>query len=84
LNLLKRIPVFSYFVITFLISWGLILVLIAINGMPATVAETQAQLPIAIMVFLSGPLISGLLMIGLVDGRKGLLPDFLMNAAFQC
>lgn len=71
LNFIKRTPILSYFVLTFLISWGLILVLIAINRMPATVAEAQAQLPITIMVFLSGPLISGLLMIGLVDGREG-------------
>jgi hypothetical protein len=54
-----------------LISWGLILVLIAFNGMPVTVAEAQAQLLVTIMVFLGGPLISGLLMIGLVDGREG-------------
>jgi membrane protease YdiL (CAAX protease family) len=45
--------------------------LIAFNGMPVTVAEAQAQLPFTIMVFLSGPLISGLLMIGVVDGKKG-------------
>lgn len=71
LNFIKKTPVLSYFVLTFLISWGLILVLISINGMPATVAEAQAQLPLTIIVFLSGPFFSGLLMIGLVDGREG-------------
>jgi len=71
LHFIEKHPVLSYFFLTFLISWGLILVLIAVNGMPVTVAEAQAQLPFTIMVFLSGPLVSGLLLIGLVDGKKG-------------
>ncbi|UCD84529.1 MAG: CPBP family intramembrane metalloprotease [Deltaproteobacteria bacterium] len=68
---IKKNPVVPYFILTFLISWGAILVLIALNGMPATVAEAQAQLPLAIMTFLLGPCISGLVMIGLVHGRAG-------------
>lgn len=71
LNFIKRNQIPLFFVLTFLISWGFILVLIAINGMPTTMPEAQAQLPLTIMVFLCGPLVSGLLMIGLVDGRKG-------------
>jgi uncharacterized protein len=71
LNIIGRNPVLAYFVLTFLISWGLMLVLIVIKGMPETVAEANAQLPLAIMIFLGGPLTSGLLMIGLIDGRKG-------------
>ncbi len=71
LNFIKEKPLTLFFVLTFLISWGLILVLIAVNGMPSTVSEAQAQLPLTIMVFLSGPLVSGLVMIALVDGRKG-------------
>jgi len=70
-NFIEKNQILLYFVLTFLLSWGLILVLIVINGMPTTVSEAQAQLPITIMVFLSGPLVSGLLLIGLVDGRKG-------------
>jgi len=64
-------PVLSYFILTFIISWGAILILIALNGMPATPEQANAQLPVAIMTFLGGPLISGLLMTGLVDGRDG-------------
>jgi len=70
-DLIRKNPVLSYFVLTFLISWGAILVLIAFNGMPATTAEANAQLLVAIVAMLGGPLISGLLMIGLVDGRPG-------------
>lgn len=69
--LLKKNPIVAYFTLTFLVSWGAILVMIAINGMPTTVSEAQAQLPLAIMTFLLGPCISGLVMIGLVYGRAG-------------
>jgi membrane protease YdiL (CAAX protease family) len=71
MNWIKKNPVLSYFIFTFLISWGAILILIAINGMPNTVAEAQAQLPLAIMTFLLGPFLTGLMMIGLVHGRNG-------------
>lgn len=71
MNLIKKYPVVFYFIFTFLISWGGILVLIAINGMPETVDEAQAQLPLAIATFLLGPFISGLVMTGLVDGVDG-------------
>jgi membrane protease YdiL (CAAX protease family) len=71
MNLIKKNPVISYFILTFIISWGGILILIAINGMPATEAEAQAQLPLAIMTFLLGPCISGLVMISIVHGRAG-------------
>jgi membrane protease YdiL (CAAX protease family) len=68
---IKNNPVIAYFTLTFAISWGAILVLIALNGMPTTIAEANAQLPIAIVAMLGGPLVSGLLLIGLVDGRAG-------------
>jgi len=71
MNFIKKNPIVSYFILTFAISWGAILVLIALNGMPETPAEARAQLPLAIMTFLGGPLVSGLLMTGLVHGRAG-------------
>lgn len=71
MNWIKKNSILTYYILTFLISWGAILILIAINGMPTTVAEAQAQLPLAIMTFLLGPCISGLVMIGLVHGRAG-------------
>jgi len=71
LDLIKKNPILSYFILTFTISWGSLVVMIAVNGMPATMAEAQAQLPIAIITFLGGPCISGLLMTGIMSGRKG-------------
>jgi membrane protease YdiL (CAAX protease family) len=71
MNFIKKNPVLYYFIMTFIISWGAIFVLIALNGMPTTVEQVNAQLPIAIATMLGGPSISGLLMIGLVNGRAG-------------
>lgn len=73
MNWIKKNPVLSYFIFTFLISWGAIIIMMSINGMPNTVAEAQAQLPLAIMTFLLGPFLTGLMMVGLVHGRNGYL-----------
>lgn len=50
--------------LAFLISWGAIGVLIALNGMPTTTEEANAQLPMAIMAFLLGPCICLSFLIG--------------------
>jgi membrane protease YdiL (CAAX protease family) len=67
----KRNPVLIYFVITFVISWGAVLIMIGYNGMPTTQEQVDAQLPVAILAMLGGPSIAGLLMTGLVNGRAG-------------
>ena len=67
----KKHPILSFYALTFTISWGLVLVLIAKNGMPATMSQLNAQLPVAILAMLGGPSISGLLMTAIVDGKTG-------------
>jgi hypothetical protein len=67
----KRNPVLTYFIITFAISWGAVLIMIGYNGMPTTREQLDAQLPVAILAMLGGPSIAGLLMMGLVNGRAG-------------
>jgi uncharacterized protein len=71
LSFIKKYSLWIYFSLTFIISWGAVLILIALNGFPASMDELNAQLPIAIVAMLLGPSISGLLMIGLVHGRAG-------------
>jgi len=61
----------SYFALTFAISWGALLVMIAHNGFPATKDSLNAQLPVAILAMLAGPSASGIVMTGLVEGRAG-------------
>ena len=67
----KRNPVLTYFIVTFVISWGAVLIMIGYKGMPTTKEQVDAQLPVAILAMLGGPSIAGLLMTGLVNGRAG-------------
>lgn len=64
-------PVLSYYALTFAISWGAVLVMIGHTGMPTTKDQMEAVLPVAIAALLLGPSTSGLLMLGLVDGKAG-------------
>ena len=68
---IKKRPVLAYYALTFAISWGVILVMIALNGLPATKEQKDAELLVVILAVLLGPSVSGLLMTGLVDGRAG-------------
>jgi hypothetical protein len=70
---IKRHPVLAYYALTFAISWGAVLVMIALNGLPATKEQKEAQVLVAILATLLGPSVSGLLMTGLVDGKAGFL-----------
>ncbi len=69
---IKRHSVLIYFTLTFAISWGGILLVIgAFGGIPATKEQFDTQLPIAIPAMLGGPSIAGLLLTGLVYGKAG-------------
>jgi membrane protease YdiL (CAAX protease family) len=61
----------SYYALTFVISWGAVLVMIGHTGMPTTKDQMEAMLPAAILALLLGPSASGLLMLGVVDGKAG-------------
>jgi membrane protease YdiL (CAAX protease family) len=66
-----RHPVLTYFAITFVISWGGVLILGAPYGMPATPDQSAKVWPIVFMPYFLGPVIASLLMTGLVSGRAG-------------
>lgn len=73
MRIMKRYPVISYFVLTFLISWGgILLVICGFGGLPTTNEQFNTQLPVAIPAMLGGPSIAGILMTGIVSGKKGL------------
>ena len=72
LALIRKFPVLSYFVLTFAVSWGgIILVMASMGGIPTTKEALNAQLPVAIFLMILGPCVAGLVMTGLVDGRPG-------------
>ena len=64
-------PVATYFVLTFIISWGGVLILGAPHGMPTTQEQFERLYPIVFLPYLLGPLVSGLVLTALVNGRAG-------------
>jgi len=63
----NKYPLWIYFILTFIISWGAILLLVGIDGIP--VAPDQAvTLGMAILL---GPTITSILLTGLTAGRDG-------------
>ncbi len=71
-SFLWRRPVLTYFLVTFLISWGGVLILGAPYGMPTTIAQFQKVWPVVFIPYFLGPAIAGLLMTGLLSGWEGL------------
>lgn len=70
----KRYSVPIYYMLTFVISWGG--VLLAVGGphnIPGTPGEFAKLIPRTIPAMLGGPAFAGLLMTGLVYGKRGYL-----------
>lgn len=65
---ISRYPVITFFILTFIISWGAILIIFGSDGIPAT-KELQEKIGMAILL---GPAIASLLLISLFNGRKGI------------
>ena len=66
-----RHPVVTYFVLTFLISWGGILVVLGPGAFTGATAPTEGLLPLVFLAMFAGPSVAGILMTGLVDGKAG-------------
>ena len=64
-------PVLSYFTLTFAMSWGGFVLAVGPSGIPAAPGEFQKMPLLAIAMMLAGPAVVGVLMTGLVSGRKG-------------
>jgi CAAX protease family protein len=70
---IKRHPVVAYYVATFVISWGGILIVVGgPGGFPGAPDKFLTDLPALLVAMLLGPTIAGVLMTTLVDGRNGL------------
>jgi uncharacterized protein len=67
-----RHPVATYFVLTFVISWGGFLLAAGPGGFANTDWQTDARFPFAVLAMLSGPAVAGILLTVLLDGRAGL------------
>ena len=70
-SFIKRHPVMTYFVITFVISWGAILMVMGPGGILGTEEVPETLMTFVYMAMLLGPSIAGLSLTGIVDGRAG-------------
>lgn len=68
---IKRHPVLTYFILTFAISWGCILIVIGPGRFLGTREIPEALLPLVYLATLAGPSVAGILLTGLVDGKAG-------------
>lgn len=69
----QRHPLSSFFALTFLLSWGGVLVVIGGPGnLLVPLEATESLLPAVLLVMFIGPCVAGLLMTALVHGRPGL------------
>jgi membrane protease YdiL (CAAX protease family) len=64
-------PVLAYFILTFAISWGGVLLLGSPYGMPTTQENFQKLWPIVFLPYLLGPTLSSLILTGVIDGKVG-------------
>ena len=69
---LRTHPLAAYFVLTFAISWGGVLLVVAPHGIPGTTEQTDRLFPYVYLAMLAGPSVAGILLTGLVHGRTGL------------
>jgi membrane protease YdiL (CAAX protease family) len=69
-DLVKNYPVVTYFLITFLVSWG---GLVLILGGPDQITSEQSDAPFfpLYLVTVAGPFMAGVLLTGLYNGKKG-------------
>ena len=71
--LVRKHPVLTYFVLTFTISWGGVLLVIGgPGGMTGMKAQDNPMFPLALLAMVAGPSVSGVLLTGLIDGKQGL------------
>ena len=65
-------PVLTYYILTFAISWGgMLLVVGGPTGIPGTAEEVATLFGPALLAMLAGPTTAGMLLTGIVDGRAG-------------
>lgn len=70
-SFLKKQSISIYFLLTFAISWGCMKLMIRPYSFPLTPEQSLAVGPLLYVGMLVGPSISGLLALGLVDGKSG-------------
>lgn len=68
---IKQHSVLSFYVLTFAISWGGIVIAVGLGGMPRDPAQLAKMIPVMIAAMLTGPAVSSILVTGIAGGRVG-------------
>ena len=68
----KQNPALSYFLLTFVMSWGGLIIVSLFMGMPVTSREFEEFGPIALPPCLLGPTLASVFLTGMVKGKIGL------------
>ena len=72
MRIIKTRPLWSYFILTFIISWSGIIALSFFTGMPAPSKTFESIAPIAMLPLVIGPTIVGLFLTAIIYGKVGL------------
>jgi membrane protease YdiL (CAAX protease family) len=70
-NFIKQYPVFTYFVLTIIFTWGCMATAVYPSGFPISEAQFETSGALVYVAMLVGPSGAGLLLTGLIDGRRG-------------
>jgi len=68
---IKQHPVLTYYVLTFAISWGALLVAVGSGGWPRSPKQLAKMIPVMIVAMLGGPSVASILLTAVVGGRAG-------------
>lgn len=68
---IQQRPVLTFYVLTFAISWGGVLIVVGPGGFPLNPAQIGKMLPLLILAMLAGPSVACILLTGVVSGRAG-------------
>lgn len=73
LAFIKQHSAITYFVLTFAISWGVVLFSVGgLDGLPGTSEQFEMLLPYIVLAMLLGPSISGILLTKILYGKEGI------------
>jgi membrane protease YdiL (CAAX protease family) len=67
----RRHPLYAYFVMTFAISWGAVLIVVGPSHIPGRAEELRTLFPFVLLAMLAGPSLAGTALTAIVHGTWG-------------
>lgn len=70
-KVIQRHSILIYFLTTLIISWGGLLIIIRMTGMPAVPSQSDEYFAFALILLLAGPLLTGIILTAFLYGKAG-------------